>query len=612
MIKELSDLGKRIREANEGKGELVHNSLKEEQIGIVLTIREDGSFSSLSGIDKVTSMVESVSRTSGVNPRLLVDNFTYIFGFYDPDSQKFKDEVKKKGEKTAIEKMKADGDEKKKAFIEKILSYSSLQELHPVIRFYQDNKKNGIDNVRQEDFLKIIDKKNRSSNICFLIVGESNFLHTKKTVYNEIINRYDRNESLKMEDSNSYCSICGEKKYPIPEIHDSIKNVPDGQSTGCALVSFNASAFESYNLERNLNSSICSNCAKTYVEGLNWLLNNGTEVLNDKGKPYKKYSNRKTFGSLDTAMVYWLKDGNKLDDLDLLEEPDEGAIEELFKSVVSGDSKSLMIKDDYFYSFTLSGAAARIAVRDWFETSLYDVKKSMVKWFENIRIKEFDYSLGRMVNTYCGIYRLAKSVQNEKNTNDVTLSRVIVYLWKAALSQKIIPIWVLNALIKRIRIDSKGVNRERAALIRLILNQNKGKGGLEMKECLDPENLSTAYICGRIFCVLENLQRSALGKNLNAGIRERFFSSAATTPSAAFGRLMKMAQNHLSKLKGEKPGLAVLFDKELQQLVLNIDMFPVLFTLEEQGQFAIGYYHQKQETFKKAAENKELKEHIED
>jgi CRISPR-associated protein Csd1 len=110
--------------------------------------------------------------------------------------------------------------------------------------------------------------------------------------------------------------------------------------------------------------------------------------------------------------------------------------------------------------------------------------------------------------------------------------------------------------------------------------------------------------------VLENVQRAALGKT-NAGIRERFFSSASTNPSSAFGRLLKMSQNHISKIKGEKPGLAVIFDKELQELFSKIDSFPAIFKLEEQGQFAIGYYHQKNDTFRKAAENKELKDAIE-
>ena len=86
----------------------------------------------------------------------------------------------------------------------------------------------------------------------------------------------------------------------------------------------------------------------------------------------------------------------------------------------------------------------------------------------------------------------------------------------------------------------------------------------------------------------------------NAGIRERYFTYAMTLPAAAFGRLFNLNSKHFTKLKNEKPGLAITMDRELQKLCKDIDIssFPATFTLEEQGQFAIGYYHQRQEQFK--------------
>jgi CRISPR-associated protein Csd1 len=120
-----------------------------------------------------------------------------------------------------------------------------------------------------------------------------------------------------------------------------------------------------------------------------------------------------------------------------------------------------------------------------------------------------------------------------------------------------------------------------------------------------------AIICGKIFAVMESIQRAAQGKELNAGIRERFFSFASTSPSPAFGRLMKLTQNHISKLKHEKPGLAVILDRQLQELCSIINSFPPIFSLEEQGQFALGYYHQKQQDYENAKNNKELQSIIE-
>ena len=113
-----------------------------------------------------------------------------------------------------------------------------------------------------------------------------------------------------------------------------------------------------------------------------------------------------------------------------------------------------------------------------------------------------------------------------------------------------------------------------------------------------------AYVCGQIFAKLESIQYAALGDR-NAGIRERYFTYALTSPAAAFGRLFNLNSKHFTKLKSEKPGLAVTLDKELQELCKDIDIkrFPANFTLEEQGQFAIGYYHQRQKQFSSITQN---------
>ncbi len=391
-----------------------------------------------------------------------------------------------------------------------------------------------------------------------------------------------------------------------------IKRVPDGQIGGCALVSYNDTAYESYNLVGNLNSQICTACARTYVEGLNWLMNNGhVQVIHTKdGKEREsfRYSNRKNFGS-DTAMVFWTRDNQIVPELDLFDQPDPDAVAHLIESVTSGDTKKTKyVESDRFYSITLSGAAARIAVRDWIEISLHDLKKAIAKWFEDIRIESWGESY------YAPLFRLANCAQNEKSDNKTTTSRIAAHLWKSSLRGSSPPLWILSAVLKRVRImentegerKKESITPDRAALIRLILNRNN-KGGFMVTEKLDIENASPPYICGRIFAVLESIQRAALGKEINAGIRERFFSFAATNPSSAFGRLMKLSQNHLTKMKSEKPGLAVMLDRELQELFSKIQRFPAIFSLEEQGQFAIGYYHQKQETWKKAKSNAELK-----
>jgi len=396
-----------------------------------------------------------------------------------------------------------------------------------------------------------------------------------------------------------------------------IKKVPDGQSSGSALVSYNENAFESYALKGNDNSSICTNCAKTYVEGLNWLLSTGNVVIvkNSKGKEKSifRYSNRKNFGS-DTAMVFWTRGDNKLPEIDYLEAPNPEDVSRLIESVTSGTEKdSRYLEPDQFYSFTLSGSAARIAVRDWIENSLYDFRGSIAQWFKDISIAEYDEDLKKLKTHYARLYDLARSCQRKNSDgsfdkDDTSLSRVAGYLWNAALKNNVLPLWLLTRILQRARLDKYGITADRAALIKVILNRNKKGGDFMITEKMEDGYKPVAYVCGQIFSKLESIQYAALGDR-NAGIRERYFTYAMTSPAAAFGRLFNLNSKHFTKLKSEKPGLAVNMDKELQELCKDIDInrFPATFMLEEQGQFAIGYYHQKQLQFSgtKSKENKE-------
>jgi CRISPR-associated protein Csd1 len=211
--------------------------------------------------------------------------------------------------------------------------------------------------------------------------------------------------------------------------------------------------------------------------------------------------------------------------------------------------------------------------------------------------------LKQIVTHYAPLYDLARSCQRKNSDNsyhkdDTATARVASTLWKAALQNRPIPLWILTKALQRARLDKYGVTAERAALIKLILNRNNKGGGFMITESKAEGDRPVAYVCGQIFAKLESIQYAALGDR-NAGIREKYFTYAMTSPLAAFGRLFSLHAKHFTKLKGEKPGLAVTLDKELQGLCKDIDIhsLPQLFQLEQQGQFAIGYYHQKQSQF---------------
>lgn len=261
MIRELSELGKKIREENVGK-KIIHDAIKDEPVSIDLVIRKDGSFRKFEVIEKIVRPAEAITAKKG-KARLLLDKAEEVLCYH--------------------------GESKKhELFISKLDEYKELKILRPVLNFYGENRINGLDAALAK-FEEQVGEKERGGNIAFRILNDDCRLHEKKEIYDAIIDKYEQSQSEKLTKMVNFCSICGTSQYPVEDIpHGMIKRVPDGQTSGCALVSYNDDAYESYLLKGNLNSSICTNCARTYTEGLNWLLSNGNRQIIDAGKGKQK------------------------------------------------------------------------------------------------------------------------------------------------------------------------------------------------------------------------------------------------------------------------------------------------------------------------------------
>ena len=289
MIAQLSELGKKLRKDKAKKG-IVHDALKEEPFAIDLLINKEGEFKDFVLFEKRGTIVEALPAKKG-KARLLVDKAEEILGI--------------NGEK-----------KKHKLFLSKLEKYKHIEVLVPVFNFYKNSKK-GLE-VAAKDFFEKIPEKERSNNIAFRIEGEKIRIHEKKQVYDTIIEKYTDWEKTKLQENKTVCSLCGKKKHPVLDRpHGLVKRVPNGQTAGCALVSYNENAFESYKQKGNLNSRICTNCAKTYVESLNWLLANGKTGINEKGKEFFEYSNRKNLSN-DTTLIYWTKENQPVREMKLI------------------------------------------------------------------------------------------------------------------------------------------------------------------------------------------------------------------------------------------------------------------------------------------------------
>jgi CRISPR-associated protein Csd1 len=191
---------------------------------------------------------------------------------------------------------------------------------------------------------------------------------------------------------------------------------------------------------------------------------------------------------------------------------------------------------------------------------------------------------------------------------------------KAILNGTPYPRTLLVAAVRRGKAESPGrakdnkergeiLRREfvRAALIKAVLVRANRSNPKEVGMALDRENGNIGYRLGRLFALLERCQET-VSPGLNATIKDRYYGSASGTPVVAFPLLLRLNQNHLKKLKQEKPGYAVNLDKEIGEIIGGIEgKFPATLDLDNQGRFAIGYYHQRQNFFKKKETKEEEK-----
>ena len=118
---------------------------------------------------------------------------------------------------------------------------------------------------------------------------------------------------------------------------------------------------------------------------------------------------------------------------------------------------------------------------------------------------------------------------------------------------------------------------------------------------LDTNNTIPGYLLGRLFAVLERAQESA-NPGISATIRDRFYGASSSTPVAVFPHLMKLKNYHIAKLENEKKGQAINLEKQIGEIIGKLDAdnaFPPHLSLQEQGRFAVGYYHQRQDFFTK-------------
>ncbi|BDG59301.1 CRISPR-associated Csd1 family protein [Caldinitratiruptor microaerophilus] len=365
------------------------------------------------------------------------------------------------------------------------------------------------------------------------------------------------------------CLVCGELKQVVARLPFKLKSIPGGQTSGIALVSANAPAFESYGLEASHVAPICHQCAERTHKSINALLADPNTHL--------------VVGPI--VYVAWTREPVEQNFLNLLSRPDPAEVRALIASVYTGRAGSLELDDTQYYAVAFSASGGRAVVRDWLDTTVGEVRRNLARFFMLQRIIGPDGNEPAPL----GIFALsAAAVRDASRDLPPELPKALI---RCALAGTWIPSWILAQAIRRARVEQR-VTRQRAALIRLsYLSYMRIEKEDELMQ-LDRTQRDPAYHCGRLLAVLEEIQHAAV-PGAKATLLDRFYGAASASPATVFGTLFRTAQSHLGKLRKDRPRLYNVFQQRLMEVQESITYFPATLNLGEQALFTLGYYHQR-------------------
>lgn len=498
-------------------------------------------------------LIPEQSGRSGKNPRayFLCDNAKYVLGIGD--------------------------DEQLSAFNRfRELHISLLGEENPIIKFLKNwNPEKAVDNVYIQKYKDELDK---NPNIVFKIEGEIGYLHDNEEIFNAWYNKNDNDkEEVKMQ-----CLITG-KYETIARIHTPIKGVRNAQAAGASIVSFNDECFCSYGKESSYNAPIGKSSMFKYTTILKYMLNNS------------KYH----FYVGDITVVFWAERTGIYEDLlsELFNPSNDKVSEETNEKDLQTRDLAMDIVKKYSMGLKLSKENYNLDPNTNVHIlgiSPNNARLSIAFYEENT----FEYFIKRLIDHYnnLNIVGNTKSIPvwmilNEtlpKASKDKKISPVLgKSLMNSIFTGNLYPTSLYNAMISRIRAD-RDINYKRVAVIKacLIRKNNLYKIKEEISVSLNEDNSSVPYQLGRLFAVIEKAQKEALGITT---IKDRYFTSASATPASVFPVMLKLSLHHTAKAEWGKS-----LENQKGKILKKIDQFPKHLTLDEQGEFILGYYHQTQ------------------
>ncbi len=440
-------------------------------------------------------------------------------------------------------------------------------------------------------------KKIAGCNLSFQLEGMSHLVCQSENVLAYVVSQNDfasdDEDSIGAQEMDGLCLVTGDYGS-VTRLHPRTP-LPDKRSKSNAkIVSFQKNmGFDSYGKQQSFNAPVSKKAAFAYTTALNHMLARGSRQKIQVG---------------DATTVFWAE---KKHDFEVRfpdffgNEPVKGEPEQDYKQLISlfrSPESGARVEFDpntKFYVLGLSPNAARIAVRFWYAGTVGEIAEHIWQHFDDLE------QLQRPEWGKLSLRWLLRSTALPNSSfmkwDDNIAPNLAGNTMRSILTGAPYPQTLLAAAIRRCRAE-QDITYTRAALIKAILVRETRYYKRKEKEVgmsLDITNTNPGYLLGRLFAVLERSQERAL-PGINATIRDRFYGAASGTPVAAFPLLMKLNKHHVAKL--ENRGEAVNLEKQIGEIISKLDAaeaFPSHLNLADQGRFAVGYYHQRQDFYKK-------------
>ena len=535
---------------------------------------------------------EQVKRSSGIRANFLCDNCTYVLGIADKGDEDY-----------ALNRFRAFRD-----FNRSLLTKAGSEAAKAVILFL--DRWDPMTARAHPAIASQIEELVKPGNLVFMAEGIPGFVHEDAAI------RQVWENSIAGADAVIYQCLVSGDKAPIARLHTNLKGVIGSNSSGATLVGFNAPAYESYNRAKGqgLNSPVSEKAAFGYTTALNYLLS-------------RENPNRK-FQLGDATVVYWAESPNpayamifaNLFGVDWTEakpeEEETGArrdhlaeerLKEIAEKVKRGQALDMprlmegLDPETKFYILGLSPNTARISVRFFYTDPFYKVVQKIMAHYEDMRIVEewadepTPISIRQMIN----------ETVSKKASDPKAAPLLAGAVFRAILQNTPYPAALYYAILNRVRADMDDkerriskINYNRASIIKAYLvRKYRNLDSPKMKEALcmslNEQSTNPAYLLGRLFAVLEIAQREAAKPaKLDATIKDRYFTAACATPAMVFPVLLRLSQHHISKAEY---GYAT--DRRIEKILNLLDIennpIPAHLSLDEQGVFILGYYHQR-------------------